>query len=175
VDYYEIFQQETGLDLKGATVVQLKKKAKELGLRLEPNLGRGRLIDLIYKKMVRPKLLQPCFLIDPPADIEPLAKRLDRDHDRVARFQIVAAGTELGKGFSELNDPIDQRARFEEQMKLREAGDVEAQMIDEDFIEALEYGMPPAAGFGLSERLFAVLMDKPIRETVLFPLMRKEK
>ena len=175
VDYYEVFKKETGLDLSDASVVQLKKKAKELGIRLEPNLGRGRLIDLIYKKMVRPHLLQPCFLVDPPADIEPLAKRLERDNNRVARFQIVAAGTELGKGFSELNDPIDQRARFEEQMKLRAAGDKEAQMIDEDFVEALEYGMPPAAGFGLSERLFAVLMDKPIRETVLFPLMRKEK
>ena len=80
----------------------------------------------------------------------------------------------LGKGFSELNDPIDQRKRFEEQMALRKKGDKEAQYLDEDFLEALEYGMPPAAGFGMSERLFAVLMDKPIRETVFFPLMRED-
>jgi lysyl-tRNA synthetase, class II len=92
----------------------------------------------------------------------------------VERLQIVAGGTELGKGFSELNDPDDQRRRFEDQMKLREAGDNEAQFLDEDFLEALEYGMPPAAGFGVSERLFAVLMDKPVREAVFFPLMRPE-
>jgi len=174
VDYYEAFKREAGIDLTNATVDDLKKKALELGIKLEPNLGRGRLIDLVYKKTVRPLLLQPCFLVNPPADIEPLAKRLVDDTHRVARFQIIAAGTELGKGFSELNDPIDQRERFEEQMQLREAGDAEAQMIDEDFVEALEYGMPPAAGFGVSERLFAVLMDKPIRETVIFPLMREE-
>jgi lysyl-tRNA synthetase class 2 len=93
----------------------------------------------------------------------------------VERFQILAGGTELGKGFSELNDPIDQRERFEEQEKARAAGDREAQSLDEDFLEALEYGMPPAAGFGISERLFAVLMDKPIRETVFFPLMKSKR
>ncbi|MFH1246162.1 MAG: amino acid--tRNA ligase-related protein, partial [Candidatus Liptonbacteria bacterium] len=90
-------------------------------------------------------------------------------------MQVIAGGTELGKGFTELNDPIDQRLRFEEQMRLRVAGDKEAQFLDEDFLTALEYGMPPAAGFGVSERLFAVLMDKPMRETVFFPLMRPEK
>ncbi|MFA6407165.1 MAG: lysine--tRNA ligase [Candidatus Paceibacterota bacterium] len=175
VDYYGIFEKETGIKLQTVTVAELLVKAKEFHCDADANAGRGRLIDLIYKKKVRPKLQQPCFLIDPPVDIEPLAKRLDKDQNRVARFQVIAGGTELGKGFSELNDPIDQRSRFEEQMKLREAGDKEAQRIDEDFIEALEYGMPPAAGFGVSERLFAVLMDKPVRETVIFPLMRKEQ
>ena len=119
--------------------------------------------------------MEPCFLVDPPVDIEPLAKRKPENPNVVERFQIVAAGTELGKGFSELNDPLDQRARFEEQMKLRVAGDAEAQHLDEDFVEALEYGMPPAGGFGVSERLFAVLMDRPIRETVFFPLMKPKK
>jgi lysyl-tRNA synthetase class 2 len=90
-------------------------------------------------------------------------------------MQILACGSELGKGFGELNDPIDQRARFEEQMKLRELGDAEAQMIDEDYLEAMEYGMPPLAGFGMAERLFAVLMDKSIRETVIFPPMKGEE
>lgn len=174
VDYYEVFQKETGLDLRIATIEDLKKKAGEFKIKLEPNFGRGRLIDLVYKKAVRPLLLQPCFLINPPVDIEPLAKRIEGDEGRVERFQIMAGGTELGKGFSELNDPIDQRSRFEDQMKLREAGDTEAQRIDNDFIEALEYGMPPAGGFGISERLFAILMDKPIRETVIFPLMRQD-
>jgi lysyl-tRNA synthetase class 2 len=88
-------------------------------------------------------------------------------------MQIVAYGTELGKGFGELNDPIDQRVRFEEQARLREAGDVEAQMLDEDYVEAMEYGMPPAAGFGVSERLFAVLAGKSVRECVVFPPMRE--
>lgn len=90
-------------------------------------------------------------------------------------MQPVAGGTELGTGFTELNDPADQRVRFEEQMELRQAGDKEAQQMDEDFVEALEYGMPPAAGFGLSERLFAVLMNKSIRDTVIFPPMREVK
>jgi lysyl-tRNA synthetase class 2 len=138
-------------------------------------LNRGRLIDIVFKKTVRPGLIQPAFLINPPADIEPLAKRLTKDPGRVARFQIVACASELGKGFSEGNDALDERERFTEQMKLREGGDKEAQRLDEDFLEALEYGMPPTAGFGLSERLFAVLMDKPIRETVFFPPMRRKE
>ena len=107
--------------------------------------------------------------------MEPLAKRLKKDPERVERLQIMACGTELGKGFSEANDPRDQRARFEEQMKLRKAGDKEAQRLDEDFLMALEYGMPPAAGFGFSERLFAVLMDKSVREAVIFPIMKPKK
>jgi len=132
-------------------------------------------VDLIFKKKVRPSLLKPCFLINPPVEIEPLAKKDPKNPKEVQRMQILAGGTELGKGFSELNDPIDQHERFEAQMKLREGGDKEAQMLDEDFVEALEYGMPPAAGFGLSERLFAVIMDKSIRETVFFPPMKEEE
>lgn len=175
VDYFEIFKKEAGMDLANVSVDELRKKAEELGLSPEPFAGEGRLIDLIFKKTARPKLIQPCFLVNPPVSIEPLAKRMEEDPSRVYRFQIMACGTEIGKGFSELNDPRDQRARFEEQMRLREGGDNEAQMIDESFIESLEYGMPPAAGFGVSERLFSVFADKPIRETVAFPLMRKEK
>ncbi len=173
--YFELFKKHAGLDLKTATLEDLKRKARELKVEFAPNAGKGRLIDLVYKKTVRPKLVQPCFLVDPPVEIEPLAKRVPGQPWKVERFQIMAAGTELGKGFSELNDPIDQRKRFEDQAKLRAAGDKEAQMANEEFVEALEYGMPPAAGFGVSERLFAVLMDKPIRETVFFPLMREEK
>ena len=175
VEYYEIFERETGISLEGATEKELLAKAKSLGIAPEPFAGKGRLIDLVFKKAVRPLLVQPCFLINPPAAIEPLAKRMEEDPARVERFQIMACGTELGKGFSELNDPRDQRARFEEQMRLREGGDKEAQMFDEGFLEALEHGMPPAAGFGMSERLFAVFMGKPVRETTIFPLMRKEK
>jgi lysyl-tRNA synthetase class 2 len=175
VDYVEVFKKANDIDPITASHADLFKKAKELKLEADKSAGKGRLIDLIYKKTVRPTLVEPCFLINPPVEIEPLAKRHPANPAVVERFQVVACGTELGKGFSELNDPDDQRARFEEQMKLREAGDAEAQFLDEDFLEALQYGMPPAGGFGVSERLFAVLMDRPIRETVFFPLMRPKK
>ena len=105
-----------------ATREELFEKAKELELEPEKAMGKGRLIDLIYKKTVRPHLVEPCFFVDPPVEVEPLAKRKPENPKVVERFQIMAAGTELGKGFSELNDPLDQRARFEEQMKLRAAG-----------------------------------------------------
>ncbi len=174
VDYYTIFKEKTGINLATATESQLQAYAEAHGVDVTKHAGRGRVIDAIFKT-IRKTLIQPCFLINPPVDVEPLAKRLKPGSKKVARFQVVAGGTELGKGFSELNDPADQRARFEEQAKLRAAGDTEAQMMDEDFVEALEYGMPPAAGFGLSERLFSMLLDKPVRETVFFPTIRPKK
>jgi lysyl-tRNA synthetase class 2 len=175
IDYCLEFKKKTGIDPVAASVEELNKKASELKLSPERGLSKGRLIDLIYKKIIRPNLIQPVFLINPPAELVPLAKRMPGKSGVVERMQVVACGTELGNGFSEANDPIDQRERFEEQMKLREKGDKEAQPLDEDFLEALEYGMPPAAGFGFSERLFTVLMDKPIRETVFFPAMKRQK
>ncbi len=171
-DYYDEFTKYTGLDLSKISEKELKKYAEKERIETKKHVGRGRLIDIVFKRKVRGQLVEPGFLILPPADIEPLAKRWPKDPNRVERFQVMAGGTELGKGFSELNDPLDQRKRFEEQAKLREAGDKEAQRLDEDFIEALEYGMPPTAGFGMSERFFAFIMDKPVRETVFFPLMR---
>jgi lysyl-tRNA synthetase class 2 len=175
VKYFDVFKENTGIDLNTTDIDELKKYADKLHIKYEKNHGKGRLIDLIYKKTVRPKLIQPCFLINPPVEVEPLAKKDPQNPKEVQRLQILAAGTELGKGFSELNDPIDQRQRFEDQMKLREAGDTEAQMLDEDYLEAMEYGMPPLSGFGLSERLFAVIMDKSIRETVFFPPMKESE
>ncbi|MBI3963581.1 MAG: lysine--tRNA ligase [Candidatus Kerfeldbacteria bacterium] len=172
-DYYELFQTYVSLDLRKATEADLKAALATNTIPHDGVVGRGRSIDLLYKTLVRPHLQEPGFLLDPPVDIEPLAKRHPDDPQRVQRFQVVAWGTELGKGFSELNDPGDQRERFLEQQALRTAGDTEAQRLDEDFIEALEYGMPPAAGFGFSERLFAYLMDRPLRETVLFPPMKQ--
>ena len=171
-DYFQEFNKYTGLDLADISEKELKKYAEKERVNTSLHIGRGRLIDVIFKKKVRPDLWEPGFLILPPVDIEPLAKRWPEDPSRVERFQIMACGSELGKGFSELNDPIDQRERLEEQTKLREKGDKEAQRMDEDFIEALEYGMPPTAGFAFSERLFAFIMDRPVRETVFFPLMK---
>jgi len=171
-DYFDEFNKYTGLNLGDVSEKELKKYAEKEGIDASLHIGRGRLIDVIFKKKVRPELWEPGFLVLPPVDIEPLAKRLPASPNKVERFQIMAGGSELGKGFSELNDPMDQRARFEEQTKLREIGDKEAQRMDEDFVEALEYGMPPTAGFAYSERLFAFIMDRPVREIVFFPLMR---
>ncbi len=169
----EFWAKETGIDLSGeVTVEELQKKADELHIKYEKNYGKGRMIDTVYKKTVRQKLIQPCFLVGHPLEVSPLAKTDPNNPKRTLRFQPIAGKSELGNGFAELNDAIDQRKRFEEQMKLREAGDVEGMMLDEDFIQALEYGMPPACGFGMSERLFAVLMGRSVRETVIFPPMK---
>jgi len=174
VDYFEAVKKETGIDLnEDLSVEDLKKKADELGIKYESGYGKGRMIDAIYKRTVRQKLIQPCFLIGHPIEVSPLAKADPNNPKKVLRVQVVAGKSELCNAFAELNDPIDQRARFEEQMKAREAGDKEAQMLDEDFLEALEYGMPPAFGFGFSERLFSFLMNKSIRETVIFPGMKQ--
>ncbi len=173
VDYFTAFKQETGIDLSNDISVEvLKKKADELGIKYEASYGKGRMIDTIYKKTVRKKLVQPCFLVGHPIDVSPLAKRDPKFPHKALRFQPIACASELGNGFAELNDPLDQRARFEEQMKLRESGDKEAQQLDEDFLEALEFGCPPACGFGMSERFFAILMNRSVRETVIFPPMR---
>jgi lysyl-tRNA synthetase, class II len=176
VDYVHAFKEKNDdMNLLTASRDELFKKAKELGLKPEENLQKGRLIDLIYKKTVRPTLIQPCFLINTPIVISPLAKASPEHPEIAERFQIVACGTELGNGFSELNDPLEQRRRLEEQMALKKKGDKEAMSVDQDFLKALEYGMPPTAGFGMSERVFAILVDKPVRETVFFPLMRPKK
>lgn len=174
VDYFTLLSKEWDIDAEKASVEELYKLADKLHVKVEPGLGKGRLLDYIYKKTIRPKLIQPQFLINPPVEVEPLAKRVEEKPELVQRMQVLSMGSELGKGFSELNDPLDQRKRFKEQMELRKKGDEEAQMMDEDFVESLEYGMPPAAGFGMSERLFAMLMDKPMRETVFFPTMKEE-
>ncbi len=176
-NYIDLFKKHTGLDLMDCSDGELKKFADKNHITYENFARRGRFIDLIFKKKVRAniKTNKPAFLINQPLELEPLAKRDPKNPKIVQRLQILAYGTELGKGFGELNDPVDQRSRFEEQMKLRAAGDSEAQMLDEDYVEAMEYGMPPAAGFGVSERLFSVLMGKSIRETIIFPPMKSEK
>ncbi|OGO49678.1 MAG: lysine--tRNA ligase [Chloroflexi bacterium RBG_16_68_14] len=175
-DYLELFRQKAGIDLhQYPTAESLLPVARKLDIpEAVSGLGRGRLIDLIYKRVIRPTLIQPQFLVNHPVDISPLAKRDPKDPIRVQRLQVLIAGSEVGNGFAELNDPLDQRARFEEQQRLREAGDREAQMLDEEFLEALEYGMPPTAGFGVSiERWLMYLTNSPaIRDVVAFPLTR---
>ncbi|MCK5084836.1 MAG: lysine--tRNA ligase, partial [Candidatus Pacebacteria bacterium] len=178
IDYREIVLKESGVDIDlYPTKEDMQKIVKEKGIKVDPKAGRGRLIDQLYKKLVRPKLIQPSFLINQPLDISPLAKKKDDDKTKVQRIQVLIATAEVGNGFSELNDPIDQRERFVSQDKLRAEGDDEAQMMDEDFVEALEYGMPPTAGFGVGiDRLFMILTDQEsIRDVVFFPTMRPIK
>lgn len=168
----KVIKKETGIDINNTNLEEVKKKLAELKINYDKkgfNLSRG--IDNLWK-FCRKKISGPGFLIDIPVELEPLAKRKVDDPNLVQRFQVILAGSEMGKGYSELNDPLDQAARFKEQQKLRDAGDDEAQMFDHDFVEALEYGMPPTFGFGVSERLFSFLSGKPARETQIFPLMR---
>jgi len=171
-DYTETILKMTGIDISKASLDDVVFKLRELKLEYDPKgLNMARAVDTLWKSC-RKKIGGPGFLINVPVYLEPLAKRKADRPEFVERFQIILAGSEMGKGFSELNDPIDQAGRFGEQAKLREAGDEEAQMNDTDFVEALEHGMPPTCGFGLSERLFSFLMDKPARECQIFPLMR---
>jgi lysyl-tRNA synthetase class 2 len=173
VDYAETIKQELGVDVFKVTKQDMEKKLKNLKQDFQPGLERGRLMDLLWK-VCRRKIAGPAFLTGQPVEVSPLAKRDSKDPRKVEQFQVIIAGSEMGNGYSELNDPIDQQDRFEEQRRLKEAGDAEAQDHDESFVEALKYGMPPTCGFGVSERLFSIFEGKPIRETVLFPLMRPE-
>ncbi len=171
-DYCALIKERYGIDPLDTTAGDVRDVLDAEGIQYDPvgfNLERG--VDLLWKK-IRKGVAGPGFLVNVPVYLEPLAKRSSDDARVVERFQIILAGSEMGKGFSELNDPRDQRERFEHQQALRDAGDDEAQMADEEFVEALEYGMPPAFGFGVSERLFSFLMNTSIREAQLFPLMR---
>ncbi|MEI6296464.1 MAG: lysine--tRNA ligase [bacterium] len=173
-DYVSIIKEKTGIDIFNSNLAEMESKLRELKVEYDSKgFNEMRAIDNLWK-YCRKQIAGPGFLINVPVFMEPLAKRKEGDNKVVERFQVILAGSEVGKGFSELNDPIDQAGRFEEQAKLREGGDEEAQMYDHDFVEALEYGMPPTCGFGLSERLFSFLMDKPARECQIFPLMRPE-
>ena len=181
VDYLELFEENTGIDLEKASDAELKKYLDKRHVKYESFAERGRLLDLVFKEVRKggikwqgKKLTKPIFLINQPLELEPLAKRVENNPKLVQRMQVIAYSMELGKGFGELNDPLDQRERFEAQMKLREKGDTEAQMLDEDYVEAMEYGMPPCVGFGVSERLFSVLKGISVREGVVFPLMKRK-
>jgi lysyl-tRNA synthetase class 2 len=174
-DFVGIIKKMTGVNILKTDIKEVENKLKEFGVEYDKrgfNLNRG--IDNLWK-FCRKKIAGPGFLINVPVMMEPLAKRSDKNPNIVERFQVIVAGSELGKGFSELNDPIDQLSRFNDQAKLREAGDEEAQMKDDEFVEALEYGMPPTCGFGMSERAFSFLMNKTVRECQIFPLMRPKK
>lgn len=169
VDYIEEIKKQTSLDVTVATEEDMKKKLTELGVSYE-GTNKERLTDSLWK-YCRKNIAGPAFLINHPLLVAPLAKS-NVGGNTVQMFQPIIAGSEVGRGYSELNDPIDQKERFEAQQKLIDAGDKEAMMPDWEFVEMLEHGMPPTCGFGFGERLFAFLADKPLRELQLFPLMR---
>ncbi len=175
VSYYELLQRYALIENpEKVSLEELKLKAAQLGVKVEEGDGTQKILDNIYKKMCRPKLIQPAFITDYPASYLPLAKRKPENPELVDAFQLVMGGVEIAKAFSELNDPIDQRERFKKEEEAKSAGDKEAQPNDEEFLEALEYGMPPAGGVGIGiERLMIVMSGvKNIREVMLFPTLR---
>ncbi len=171
-DYIETIKKHTGIDILNTNIDEIKKRLKELKVDFSrEGFNITRAIDNLWK-YCRKQICGPGFLVGVPVEVSPLAKRDSKNPKITQRFQPIIAGSELGNGYSELNDPVDQLSRFNEQAKLREAGDEEAQMKDEDFVEAMEYGMPPTCGFGMSERVFSFLMNKSARECQIFPLMK---
>jgi lysyl-tRNA synthetase, class II len=173
-DFEKLIKKETGIDIYKADVKDVKKKLNELKVDYDDSVNKWRLIDQLWK-YCRRKISGPGFLTGQPVELSPLAKRNPEDKRKVEQFQVIIAGSEVGNGYSELNDPLDQEQRFIEQAKQKEAGDSESMEHDRSFVEALKYGMPPTCGFGVSERLFGFLMGKPLRECVIFPLMKPEK
>ena len=174
IDYFEFFQKETGLNLEDLSKEGLEREAKKLGVEVEKGAQKAEIADKIFKKFCQPKIWNPAFVLYHPLGAFPLAKTFEKNPKKLANFQLVVAGWEIINAFSELNDPQEQRKRFEEQEKLYKKGLEEAQRMDEDFINALECGMPPAAGFGMGiDRLVALLTDShSLREVILFPTMR---
>jgi lysyl-tRNA synthetase class 2 len=174
IDYGDEILRQTGVHIWEATEDDIRTKLDELKVSYENGVGKERLLDSLWK-YCRKNIGGPVILINELKAMSPLAKTNPKDERLVERFHFVIAGSELGQGYSELNDPVDQRERFMEQQKLRDAGDEEAQMADMEFVEALEYGMPPTAGHGFSERVFSFFLGTSIRESQLFPLLRPNK
>jgi len=173
IDYRTEVLDKTGIDVLTATENEMLTKLAELGVKSDAQ-NKERMIDSLWK-YCRKKIAGPAFLVRHPKLIAPLSKESAEFPGTVEKFQIILCGSEIGNGYSELNDPLDQRERFEAQQKLLEAGDEEAMMPDWDFVEMLEHGMPPTFGFGFGERLFAALSGKTLREVTLFPLMKPKK
>jgi len=172
IDYQKEILKQTGIDVLKASEKEMKRKLEELKVKHDGK-GKERMIDNLWK-YCRKNIAGPAFLVNLPKIISPLAKEMPNKKGFVQRFQPIIAGAEVGNGYSELNDPIDQKKRFKEQQKLLETGDEEAMMPDWEFVEMLGHGMPPTCGFGFGERFFSFLMDKPIRECQMFPLMKPE-
>lgn len=174
---FESIEEYTGVNIDGMGLEELQKTAKELNVEIDETMGAAKIIDEIFGEHVEPKLINPTFITDYPVEMSPLAKRKADRPELVERFEVICNGKEIANAFSELNDPIDQRERFEEQLRLRDLGDDEAMVLDDDFLRALEYGMPPTAGMGIGiDRLAMIISDsQSIQDVLFFPQMRPEK
>lgn len=177
ISYFDVIRQYSGFDLYQKNMDELLEIAARCNIELTESPESGKIFDEIFGKFVEPKLIEPTFITDYPIEISPLAKKHRLKEGLVERFEGFIAGKELCNAFSELNDPLDQRDRFEYQMQLKTEGDDEAMIVDEDYIRAMEYGMPPMAGMGMGiDRLVMLFTDAPsIRDVILFPQMRSEQ
>ena len=177
ISMYDAIKEHTGFDISLMNEDAIREVCNKLGIHVEPSMGRGKLIDEIFGSQCESHYVQPTFIIDYPVDMSPLTKKHRSKEGLVERFELIINGKEIANAYTELNDPIDQRERFEEQVKLMERGDDEAMFIDHDFLRALEYGMPPTAGIGIGIDRLAMLMtnQSSIQDVLLFPQMKPEK
>ncbi len=177
VTMYEAIKKHTGYDISGKSEEELRDICKQLGLEIDPTMGKGKLIDEIFGEKCEHHYVQPTFIIDYPVEMSPLTKKHRSVPGLTERFELMVNGKELANAYSELNDPIEQRERFEDQMKLSEKGDDEAMFIDQDFLRALEYGMPPTSGMGIGiDRLTMFMTNNlSIQDVLFFPQMKPEK
>ena len=177
ISMIDSIKENTGIDINGMNEEQLREVCKQLEIEIDPSMGKGKLIDEIFGAKCEGNYIQPTFITDYPVEMSPLCKRHRDNLELTERFELMINGKEVANAYTELNDPIDQRARFEEQMMLAGRGDDEAMVIDQDFLRALEYGMPPTSGMGIGIDRFVMLLtgQTQIQEVLLFPQMRPEK
>ena len=177
ISMIDSIKENTGIDINGMNEEQLREVCKQLEIEIDPSMGKGKLIDEIFGAKCEGNYIQPTFITDYPVEMSPLCKRHRNNPELTERFELMINGKEVANAYTELNDPIDQRARFEEQMMLAGRGDDEAMVIDQDFLRALEYGMPPTSGMGIGIDRFVMLLtgQTQIQEVLLFPQMRPEK
>jgi lysyl-tRNA synthetase, class II len=173
---YDALRQHGGVDVEAMDDDEMRRRVRDLGVEGAERMGRGKLIDELFGELVEGKLVQPTFITDYPREMSPLAKPKRGAPELTERFELICAGKEILNAYSELNDPLDQRERLEAQARHGDAADHEGQEIDEDYLRALEYGMPPTGGLGMGvDRLVMLLTNQPsIRDVILFPAMRPE-
>ena len=177
ISIYDAIKEHTGIDIDGMNEHQLRNACRQLNLQVDATMGKGKLIDEIFGGKCEKHYVQPTFIIDYPIEMSPLTKKHRSKDGLVERFELIINGKEIANAYSELNDPIEQRGRFEDQVRLQERGDEEAMFIDYDFLRALEYGMPPTAGIGIGiERLAMLLTGQvSIQDVLFFPQLKAEK